>query len=101
MVRSPAWPNSKDPEDSQRSTIPSARCRQRFPAAEQAALRAEGRAAITECAWFPRYANLLTFFREDYVPHARTTLAAEAMPDGKAWYREQIRKYTTLDLIAR
>ena len=28
------------------------------------------------------------------------TLAAEAMPDGEAWYREQIRKYTTLDLSA-
>ena len=39
-----------------------------------------------------------SFFREEYVPNARETLAAEAMPDGKAWYRQQIREYTTLDL---
>ena len=68
-----------------------------IPAAEQEALRAEGRAAITD-ALVPAFANLLTFFREDYVPNARKTLAAEAMPGGQAWYREQIRKYTTLDL---
>ena len=68
-----------------------------IPAAEQDALRAEGRAAIRD-AVIPAFGTLLTFFREDYVPRARTTLAAEAMPDGKAWYREQIRKYTTLDL---
>ena len=46
----------------------------------------------------PAYARLLTFIRNDYVPHARTTLAAEALPDGKAFYRQQIREYTTLDL---
>ncbi|RZA21286.1 MAG: DUF885 family protein [Lysobacteraceae bacterium] len=68
----------------------------RIPAAEQDALRAEGRAAIHD-AVVPAFAKLLKFFREEYVPRARTTLAAEAMPDGQAWYREQIRKYTTLD----
>ena len=68
-----------------------------IPAAEQDALRAEGRAAIRE-AVIPAFAKLLAFFRDEYVPRARTTLAAEAMPDGEAWYREQIRKYTTLDL---
>jgi uncharacterized protein (DUF885 family) len=46
----------------------------------------------------PAYARLLTFFRNEYVPRARTTLAAEALPDGKAYYRQQIREYTTLDL---
>ncbi len=68
-----------------------------IPAAEQATLRAEGRAAISD-ALVPAFANLLTFFRSEYVPQARTTLAAEAMPNGEVWYREQIRKYTTLDL---
>ena len=70
-----------------------------IPAAEQAALRAEGRAAIRD-ALVPAFAKLLVFFRNEYMPKARTTLAAEAMPDGEAWYREQIRKYTTLDLSA-
>ena len=68
-----------------------------IPAAEQDALRAEGRAAIRE-AVIPAFAKLLAFFRNDYMPNARTTLAAEAMPDGVAWYREQIDAYTTLDL---
>ncbi|MFK2902406.1 DUF885 family protein [Dyella ginsengisoli] len=46
----------------------------------------------------PAYQRLLDFFRNEYVPRARTTLAAEALPDGKAFYRQQIREYTTLDL---
>jgi uncharacterized protein (DUF885 family) len=46
----------------------------------------------------PAYAQLLSFFRNEYVPKARTTLAAEKMPDGEAWYRQQIIEYTTLDL---
>ena len=46
----------------------------------------------------PAYAKLLKFFHDEYVPQARTTLAAEAMSDGKAFYRQQIREYTTLDL---
>ncbi len=70
-----------------------------IPAAEQENLRAEGRKAIRD-AVVPAFAKLLVFFREEYVPKARTTLAAEAMPNGEAWYREQIRKYTTLDLTA-
>jgi len=46
----------------------------------------------------PAYQKLLDFFRHEYVPQARTTLAAEALPDGKAFYRQQILEYTTLDL---
>ncbi|HET7662441.1 MAG TPA: DUF885 family protein [Rhodanobacteraceae bacterium] len=46
----------------------------------------------------PAYAKLLKFFDNVYVPNARKTLAAEDLPDGKAYYRHQIRKYTTLDL---
>ena len=85
----------KSPEDAS-FWKPYARMPATIPAAEQDALRAEGRAAIRE-AVIPAFARLLAFFRNDYVPQARTTLAAEAMPDGAAWYREQIRKYTTLD----
>ncbi len=66
-------------------------------AAEQATLRADAVRAIREHV-IPAYAKLLTFFRADYMPHARTTLAAEVLPDGKAYYRQQIKEYTTLDL---
>ncbi|MDX9764752.1 MAG: DUF885 family protein [Chiayiivirga sp.] len=68
-----------------------------IPAEKQVALRQAGRAALAQRVQ-PAYAELLRFFREDYVPAARTTLAAEAMPEGEAWYRQQIREYTTLDL---
>lgn len=71
----------------------------RIPAADQEKLRAEGRRAITE-AVTPAYAELLDFFRNEYLPQTRTTLAAEVMPDGKAYYAQQIRQYTTLDLTA-
>lgn len=68
-----------------------------IPADEQARLREAGVAAIRD-RLVPAYGKLLTFFREEYVPQARTTLGAEQMPDGQAYYRQQIREYTTLDL---
>ena len=88
--------NLKDPETSN-FYDPYRKMPASIPPAEQATLRAEGRAAISD-AMVPAFATLLTFFRSEYVPQARTTLAAEAMPNGETWYREQIRKYTTLDL---
>jgi len=68
-----------------------------MPAAQQEELRAAARAALGEKV-IPAFAELLAFFRNEYVPNARTTLAAEALPDGEAFYRQQIREYTTLDL---
>ncbi|UNK58919.1 DUF885 family protein [Pseudoxanthomonas daejeonensis] len=68
-----------------------------IPATEQQALRQAAQAAIGD-AVIPAFARLQGFFRDEYVPQARTTLAASAMPDGKAYYRQQIRRYTTLDL---
>lgn len=71
----------------------------RIPEAERRALQEEAKAAIRE-AVVPAYAELLTFLRSEYMPRARTTLAATAMPDGQAYYDAQIREYTTLDLEA-
>ncbi|RDS81638.1 DUF885 family protein [Dyella monticola] len=68
-----------------------------IPLATAAAIQADAREKISREV-IPAYAKLLTFFRNEYVPHARTTLAAEALPDGKNYYRQQIREYTTLDL---
>jgi len=68
-----------------------------IPAATQAAMRAEARSVIERQA-LPAYRALLAFLRTDYIPHARTTLAAEALPDGKAWYAQQIKAYATVDL---
>ncbi|HXL99374.1 MAG TPA: DUF885 family protein [Rhizomicrobium sp.] len=65
--------------------------------AEQARLRAEA-AGVIAASVVPAYRDLLAFLRNDYIPGARTTLAAEALPDGKAYYRAQILEYTTLDM---
>lgn len=68
-----------------------------IPPAEQAKLRAAAVQAITASVQ-PAYRELLAFFRDEYLAQARTSLAAEAMPDGAAYYRAQIRKFTTLDM---
>ena len=71
----------------------------RFSDSDKARLQAEGRAAIADSVT-PSYGELLDFFRNTYVPQARTTLGASEFPDGAAYYRQQIRQYTTLDLTA-
>lgn len=68
-----------------------------IPEAERSQLQAQAREAIAGRV-VPAFQQLRTFFVQEYVPQARTTLAAEAMPDGKAFYRQQIHEYTTLDL---
>ena len=68
-----------------------------IPAATQGAMRAEAKQAI-EQQDLPAYQTLLSYLRTDYIPHARITLAAEALPDGKAWYAQQIKAYATVDL---
>ncbi|WP_111265109.1 DUF885 domain-containing protein [Marilutibacter maris] len=69
----------------------------RIAPAEQARLQREAQTAIRERV-IPAFAHLLAFFRDEYVPGARTSLGASQMPGGEAWYRQQIREYTTLDL---
>ena len=71
-----------------------------IPAAEQATLRAEGLTVLRDVV-APAYGRLLTMMREEYLPQARTTLAATAMPDGAAFYKSQIEKFTTLDAHGR
>lgn len=68
-----------------------------IPADQQAKLRAEALTAIDQDV-IPAYAKLLAFMRNDYMPRARTSIAAEDLPEGKAFYQSQIREYTTLDM---
>ncbi len=70
------------------ATIPPARARQ---------LRSRAREIIGGRV-LPAYRRLLAFMREEYLPAARASIAAQDLPDGKAYYRAQIRRYTTLDL---
>jgi uncharacterized protein (DUF885 family) len=66
-------------------------------AAQQAALRAQALEVIRGLVQ-PAYVELLKFMRTEYVPGLRTTLAAQELPDGKAFYRAKIREFTTLDM---
>jgi uncharacterized protein (DUF885 family) len=68
-----------------------------IPAAEQEQLRAEAVATIRDDVQ-PAYRRMLAFMRNDYMPHARTTLAAESLPDGKAYYQSKIVEFTTTAL---
>jgi uncharacterized protein (DUF885 family) len=70
-----------------------------IPAARQEELRAEGVKAI-ETYVLPSYRNLLKFMREEYVPASREDLAAENLPDGKAYYQSKIVEFTTTSMSA-
>ncbi|HEX7339444.1 MAG TPA: DUF885 family protein [Rhodanobacteraceae bacterium] len=60
-------------------------------------LRAEA-CRIIQHDVMPAYAHLHDFLRDVYVPQARPTLAAADLPNGEAYYRAQIRRFTTLDM---
>ncbi|MET0266654.1 MAG: DUF885 family protein, partial [Duganella sp.] len=70
-----------------------------MPAALQEQLRAQGVQAI-DAAVKPSFVRLLKFMREEYVPGARQELAAERLPDGKAYYQSKIVEFTTTDMTA-
>lgn len=44
------------------------------------------------------YSKLLKFFNEEYVPGARTTLGAQQLPGGVAFYQGQIDHYATVSM---
>jgi uncharacterized protein (DUF885 family) len=66
------------------------------PEGDRGRLRDGGRAAIGE-AVVPAYRSLLDFFTREYIPGARTTIGASALPDGVRYYAWLVRYYTTLD----
>jgi uncharacterized protein (DUF885 family) len=64
--------------------------------ADQKSLRDQAIAVIRDTVQ-PTYRELLSFFRGEYLPGTRTSLAAYDLPDGQAYYRSRIRLFTTLD----
>ncbi|WP_347302627.1 DUF885 family protein [Croceibacterium sp. TMG7-5b_MA50] len=70
-----------------------------IPEPERRRLQAEAREVIAQTI-VPAYGSLLDFFRDEYLPGTRTTLAARDLPDGPEYYAAQIREYTTTDLSA-
>lgn len=70
-----------------------------IPAGTRTALQAEARRVIA-AGVIPAHQRLLAFLRTAYFPGLTKTLAAEAYPNGKAYYGSRIRAFTTLDLSA-
>ncbi|HVK98120.1 MAG TPA: DUF885 domain-containing protein, partial [Flavisolibacter sp.] len=46
----------------------------------------------------PSFKKLDDFFQKEYMPKARTTLGAAHFPDGKKYYEDRVRHYTTTNL---
>ena len=65
------------------------------PASDRARLTTAGRAALTN-ATIPAFNEFRTFFQTEYAPHARTTIAATSLPNGRAYYADLVRYFTTL-----
>lgn len=68
-----------------------------IPAAEQEKLKNQAEEVITHSV-MPAYAKMLKFFDEEYVPQTVTALAAESLPDGKAYYQSKILEYATVTM---
>ncbi len=66
---------------------------ERVSAADQARLREQGRAVISEQV-LPAFASLATFLRDEY--RASETVGAEDLTEGKGYYAFNIKRYTTL-----
>jgi len=82
------------PEDSP-FFAPFAKFPSTVPEADRARLAAAGRTAI-EREVLPAYARFREFFEQEYRPGARSTLAAADLPDGRAYYADLVRYFTTL-----
>jgi uncharacterized protein (DUF885 family) len=67
-----------------------------IPAADQAAIRARALKLVGPVK--AEQARLLTFLQDDYLPHARASLAVRSLPNGEAYYRWAVRHHTTTDM---
>jgi len=63
----------------------------------QTKLQAEISAAIAESV-VPAYRRFREFMAKEYVPEARGSIGASALPRGRDFYRHRVRRYTTLDI---
>jgi len=68
-----------------------------FRAEDRARLADAGRREIAESV-VPAYRDLLQFMRREYVPAARRTVGASALPDGRRFYEHRVRMFTSLDV---
>lgn len=65
------------------------------PERDRARLTAAGKAALTN-AVIPAYVAFQKFFESEYRPAARRTIGASELPNGRAYYGDLVRYFTTL-----
>ncbi|MCE9523874.1 MAG: DUF885 domain-containing protein [Alphaproteobacteria bacterium] len=65
------------------------------PERDRARLSAAGKAALTNAVG-PAYAAFQTFFESEYRAAARKTIGASELPNGRAYYGDLVRYFTTL-----
>ncbi|TLU64707.1 DUF885 domain-containing protein [Thalassotalea litorea] len=70
-----------------------------FDQQTQQRLAQQGQKAVMEII-NPTYQGFYDFMVQDYIPNARTNIAATSLPEGNAFYQNRIEYYTTLDLTA-
>ncbi len=51
-----------------------------------------------EASVVPGYRRFTDFLRDEYLPECRGTVAASALPQGRDFYRDRVRRFTTLDV---
>ena len=68
-----------------------------IPLAQRDVLVTKGRELVSD-AVLPAFAKLHRFFRDEYSRKARTSLGASDLPDGAAFYKQQVRYFTTDNL---
>jgi uncharacterized protein (DUF885 family) len=86
-------------DDPERSLLyePLAKFPPSVPESEHQRLRESAREAIRDGV-LAGYRRFRDFMRDEYVPAARGSISASALPEGRDFYRHRVRKFTTLDL---
>jgi len=102
MQRVPAQVAAQIVDDPTKSPFyrPFLKFRDSVPTADRPALQAEAQRIIREKI-VPAYRTFASFVDKEYLPKSRDTIAATALPDGKAYYDFLARYYTTTNLTAK
>lgn len=72
---------------------------QHFTYAEKQALTAEAKSLI-QTKVLPLYQEFYRFMVENYIPLARRDIAASSLPNGRAFYDNRLKYYTTVNMTA-
>jgi uncharacterized protein (DUF885 family) len=67
--------------------------------ADWAALQTTAKAVIAKDV-IGSYQKIKTFFDQEYLPKARPTLGASGFPNGRAYYEDRVRHFTTTNLTS-